>query len=56
MLTDIRDQVQAMIEDGKTKDQVIAAGVTDPYAAGRDDGFIKPDVFVATVYDSLIEE
>ena len=53
MLTDIRDQVQAMIEAGKTKDEITGAGITDPYAEGRDDGFIKPDVFVATVYDSL---
>ncbi|MEO1657889.1 MAG: MBL fold metallo-hydrolase [Pseudomonadota bacterium] len=53
MLTDIRDQVQAMINGGSSKDDIVGAGITDPYAEGRDDGFIKPDVFVATIYDSL---
>ena len=56
MLTTIRDNVQALIDEGKTKEEIVAAKPAEAYRTGRVGGFISEDVFVATVYDSLTAE
>lgn len=56
MLTTIRDNVQALIDEGKTKEEAVAAKPAEAYRTGRVGGFISEDVFVATVYDSLTAE
>jgi len=56
MLTDVRDRVQAMINDGKDKDAIVKARPAKKYAKGRENGFIREDRFVGTVYDSLTAE
>ena len=53
MLTTIRSNVQALIDEGKSKDEVVAAKPAADYVDGRVGGFISEDRFVATVYDSL---
>ncbi|MEM9810511.1 MAG: MBL fold metallo-hydrolase [Pseudomonadota bacterium] len=56
MLTEMRDTIGAMIKDGQSLHEVVAAKPADAYKQGRADGFIKPDVFVETVYKSLVTE
>ena len=51
MLKDIRDKVAAGIKAGRTLDQIKASKPTAKY--GMPSGFIKPDEFVETVYNSL---
>lgn len=51
MLVDIRGKVAAGIAAGQTLEQIQAAKPAERY--GLTEGFIKPDAFVATVYESL---
>jgi cyclase len=51
MLVDIRTKVAAGIAAGQTLAQIQAAKPAERY--GMPDGFIKPDQFVETVYNSL---
>ena len=51
MLLDIRSKVAAGIKAGKTLEQIQADKPAERY--GMPSGFIKPDEFVATVYESL---
>jgi len=53
VLTKIRDRVAALIKAGKTKEQVIAAKPTAEWDATWGTGFMKPDVFLGIVYDSM---
>jgi glyoxylase-like metal-dependent hydrolase (beta-lactamase superfamily II) len=49
----VRERVAALHRAGKTREQAIAAGVSAEWDASWGTGFIKPDVFVGIVYDSL---
>jgi len=51
MLIDIRAKVAAGIAARRSKAQIVASKPLTRY--GMPDGFVKPDAFVATVYDSL---
>jgi glyoxylase-like metal-dependent hydrolase (beta-lactamase superfamily II) len=51
----IRDRVKALIAQGKTLDQVIAAKPSAQWDATWGKGFMGPDVFVSFVYRSLTE-
>ncbi len=51
MLADVRAKVSAAIAARRTKAQIVASKPASRY--GMPDGFVKPDAFVATVYDSL---
>jgi glyoxylase-like metal-dependent hydrolase (beta-lactamase superfamily II) len=51
MLVDIRAKVAAGIAAGQTLDQIKASKPAERY--GMADGFIKPDGFIETVYNSL---
>ena len=55
MLAGIRDRVKALIAQGKTLDQVIAARPTAQWDATWGKGFMKPDLFVGFVHRSLTE-
>jgi len=55
VLVSIRDRVKALIAQGKTLDQVIAAKPTAQWDATWGKGFLGPDVFVSFVYRSLTE-
>ena len=52
-LKTLRDRVAKLKAEGKGKDAVIAAKPTADYDAKWGQGFIKPDVFVGLVFDSL---
>lgn len=53
VLVKIRDRVAALIKQGKTKEQVIAAKPSAEWDATWGTGFMKPDVFLGMVYDSM---
>ena len=53
VLTKIRDRVAALIKQGKTKEQVVAAKPSAEWDAAWGSGFMKPDVFLGIVYDSM---
>jgi len=49
----VRDRVAKLKAEGKTKEAAVAAKPTAELDAKWGQGFIKPDVFVGLVYDSL---
>jgi glyoxylase-like metal-dependent hydrolase (beta-lactamase superfamily II) len=53
MLEDVRAKVAAGIAAGRTRAQVVAAKPAARYLATTQEGFIKADDFVGTVFDSL---
>jgi cyclase len=53
VLVKIRDRVAALIKKGKTKEEVIAAKPSADWDATWGTGFMKPDVFLGMVYDSM---
>ena len=53
VLSKIRDRVAVLIKQGKTKEQVIAAKPSAEWDAAWGTGFMKPDVFLGIVYDSM---
>jgi cyclase len=53
VLIKIRDRVGALIKQGKTKEQVIAAKPSAEWDAKWGTGFMKPDVFMGIVYESM---
>lgn len=55
MLTIVRDRIQALVEQGKTLEQVRAAQPTLDYDAryGAASGPASPDAFVTSVYENL---
>jgi glyoxylase-like metal-dependent hydrolase (beta-lactamase superfamily II) len=55
MLEDVRAKVAAGRAAGRRKAQVVAAKPAAAYLGRTQEGFIKADDFVATVYDSLAE-
>lgn len=53
MLEDVRAQVAAGLQAGRTREQIVASKPAAAYLATTQEGFIKADDFVATVYESL---
>ena len=53
MLRDVRDQIQMMIDTGKSVEAIIAAQPTAGYDKIWGGGFIKPDAWVGLVYDGM---
>jgi cyclase len=49
----VRDRVAKLKAEGKSKEAAVAAKPTAEFDAKWGQGFIKPDVFVGIVYDSL---
>jgi cyclase len=56
MMVKVRDRVAALIKQGKTREQVIAAKPTADLDAKWATGFLKPDVFLGIVYDSMTQK
>jgi len=53
VLVQIRDRVRALIQQGKTKEEVIAAKPTAQWDATWGAGFMNPPTFLGIVYDSM---
>ena len=53
MLITVRDNVKAMVQAGKTLDQVIDAGPSKKFDEKWGEGFMKPADFIKIVYSSL---
>jgi len=53
LLRTVRDRVAALKAQGKTKDEVVAAKPSGDFDAAWGTGFMKPDVWLGLVYDSL---
>ncbi len=53
VMVKIRDRVGALIKRGKTRDQVIAAKPSAAWDGTWGTGFMKPEVFIGMVYDSM---
>ena len=53
VMAGIRDKVKALVAQGKTLDQILAAKPSAQWDAAWGGGFMKPDVFVGVVYRSL---
>ncbi len=56
MLAAVASTVALLIEDGKSRDEVIAAAPTAPFDAEWGGGFMQPDRFTGILYDSLSAE
>jgi glyoxylase-like metal-dependent hydrolase (beta-lactamase superfamily II) len=56
MLTSIRDGIQSQINAGKTLEEIKFSQPTQAFDSKWGGGFIKPDIFVGIVYQSLIQE
>jgi len=53
MLVKVRDRVRPLIAAGRTKEQVVAAKPTADLDVRWGNGFLKADVFLGLVYDSM---
>lgn len=53
MLVTIRDRIAALIEEGKSLEEVVVAKPTEEYDEVWGNNFIKPEQMVGFVYDSL---
>jgi glyoxylase-like metal-dependent hydrolase (beta-lactamase superfamily II) len=53
MLTTVRDRIEPMLREGKSRDEVIAAKPSADLDADWGGGFMKPDVWVGLVYDGF---
>lgn len=53
VLISARDRIQKLINEGKSLDQVKAANPVREYADSYGNGFIKTDIFIGLVYNSL---
>ncbi|MEM9663476.1 MAG: MBL fold metallo-hydrolase [Bacteroidota bacterium] len=53
LLVELRDGIQALIDQGLGRDEVIAAKPTRAYDAQYGQGFMQPDLCTGLVYDSL---
>ena len=56
MLTGIRDNVRALIAEGKTMEDIVAAKPTQQFDDVWGKGFLTPDQFTQLVYSDLIRE
>lgn len=56
VMVQVRDRVAALIRQGKTREQVIAARPTAEWDATWGAGFMKPDVFLGIVYQSMTKK
>lgn len=56
MLKAIGQNVEKLIAEGKTREEIIAAKPTAAFDSAYGGGFMKPDVFAGIVYDGIVEE
>jgi hypothetical protein len=55
MLKTVHDRVRKLIDEGKSRDEVVAARPTHDLDANWGLGFMKPDPWVGIVYDSMAD-
>ena len=55
MLQAVHNRVRALITQGRSRDEVIAAAPTREYDEAWGNGFLDPPTWVGIVYDSMIE-
>ncbi|WP_444891970.1 MBL fold metallo-hydrolase [Microbulbifer sp. TRSA001] len=55
ILAGLRDKVKAMVDEGKTRQEVISAKPTAEFDAQYGQGFMTPDIWTGIVYDSLTQ-
>ncbi|WP_444943546.1 MBL fold metallo-hydrolase [Microbulbifer sp. ZKSA006] len=55
ILAGLRDKVQALVDEGKTRQEVISAKPTAEFDAQYGQGFMTPDIWTGIVYDSLTQ-
>ncbi len=53
MLRTVRDSIQTLIDEGKTKEEIVAAKPTAEFDEKWGTGFLQPDQWVGIVYDSM---
>ena len=53
MIVTVRDRVRVLISEGKDLDSVVAAAPSADFDAEFGGGFIKSDIFVVTIFESL---
>ncbi len=53
MLVAVRDRMQSLIAQGKSKDEIVAAKPTQDFDAAWGNGFLNPDQWVGIVYDAM---
>jgi glyoxylase-like metal-dependent hydrolase (beta-lactamase superfamily II) len=53
VLVQVRDRVRTLIQQGKTKEEVIAAKPSAQWDATWGSGFMNPATFLGIVYDSM---
>jgi cyclase len=56
MLNTVADRIEALVADGKTRQQVIEAKPTAEYDAEWGSGFIKPERWVGMLFDLVVAE
>jgi glyoxylase-like metal-dependent hydrolase (beta-lactamase superfamily II) len=56
MLAGVRSQIAQQIEAGKTQEEVVASKATKEFDEDWGQGFLKPEQFVAIVYQDLARE
>jgi cyclase len=56
MLNTVADRIEALVADGKTRQQVIDAKPTAEYDARWGNGFLKPERWVGMLYDLVAAE
>lgn len=56
VLKTIRDRFQSLIDEGRTEDQVVAAGVTSEWDETWGAGFMDPERFTRLAYQSLTRQ
>ncbi len=55
MLVTVQDRVQNQIDKGKSKEDIIAAGLTKDFDDAWGNGILQPDQWVVLVYESIIK-
>lgn len=55
MLVTVRDRIRTMIDEGKTKDEVVASKPTREFDGAYGGGFLPPDRFVGLVFDGMVK-
>ena len=53
VLQAVRDRVRSLVDEGKTRDEVIAAKPSAEFDAEWGGGFMQPDVWIGIVYDGM---
>lgn len=56
MLDGVHGKMKALIDAGKSKEEIVAAKPTADYDGNWGGGFLKPDTWVGVIYDAMVPE